>query len=78
MEELRVKQDYILSDKRLSPEDKKSKCAAIDVQIAELKEVFVEEYAKCKVADQENSQRLKESRMKAKEAAKAEKLNKIK
>ena len=78
VEELRVKQDYILSDKRLSPEDKKSKCAAIDVQIAELKEVFVEEYAKCKVADQENSQRLKESRMKAKEAAKAEKLNKIK
>ena len=78
VEELRVKQDYILSDKRLSPEDKKSKCAAIDVQIAELKEVFVEEYAKCKVADQENSQRLKESRMKAKEAAKAEKLNNIK
>ena len=70
-EELRVKKDYILSDKKLSSEERAAQCAAVDAQYAELKKVFIDEYAKCKVADAEALKHLKESKRLAKEAEKA-------
>lgn len=68
-EELRVKKDYILSDKKLSEQERTEKCLAIDSQIVELKRAYVEEYAKCKAADAESVKQMKESKMQAKEAA---------
>ena len=70
-EELRVKKDYILSNRKLTQEERTAHCAAIDAQLAELKKVFIDEYAKCKVADVEALKELKESKRLAKEAEKA-------
>lgn len=70
VEEIRIKQDYLLSDKRLSKEEKKKHCEDLNKQIAELKAVFLEEYAKCKKEDAEASRMQKESQRQAKIAAK--------
>ena len=74
VEEIRIKQDYLLSDKRLSKEEKKKHCEDLDKQIAELKAVFVEEYIKCKREDAEASRKFKESQKQAKAAAKQSKI----
>ena len=70
VEELRVKKDYVLSDKRLSQDQRMEQSAAIDAQIAELKKVYEEEYATCKAADAEALRKMKESKRLAKEAEK--------
>lgn len=76
VEEIRIKQDYVLSDKSLSKEEKLQKYEEFNQQIAQLKEVFVEEYANCKKADIEAERQLKQSKRLAKEVLKAEKSNK--
>lgn len=71
LEEVRVKQDYILSDKRLSKEEKNKHYAELEKQISELKSVFVDEYTKCKKADAEANRLIKEKKRQAKENKKS-------
>lgn len=66
VEEIRVKQDYILSDKKLTKEEKNKRYSELEEQISELKLVFADEYAKCKAADAEANRMIKEKKRQAK------------